>query len=64
MVADVEGEDWVYRRGARVRRRLASLAGRASVPGLPVLAPEVQLLYKSKDVRDKDQADFDCFAPF
>lgn len=63
MVADVEGEDWVYRRAPRIRRPVTSLAGRASAPGLPVLAPEIQLLYKSKGGREKDQADFVRFAP-
>jgi hypothetical protein len=63
MVADADGTDWVYRRDRRVRRPLDSLAGRASGPGLPVLAPEVQLLYKSTGRRDKDREDFDRFEP-
>lgn len=61
MVGDVEGGDWVYRRDRRVRRPVASLAGRMSAPGLPVFAPEVQLLYKSTGPRDKDQMDFERF---
>jgi hypothetical protein len=63
MVADADGEDWVYRRDRRVRRPLATLAGPASAAGLPVLAPEVQLLYKSTGLRAKDQEDFDRFEP-
>jgi hypothetical protein len=63
MVDDVEGDDWVYRRDRRVRRPVASLSGRASSPGLPVLSPEVQLLYKSRTPRDKDEADIARFAP-
>jgi hypothetical protein len=31
--------------------------------GLPCLAPEIQLLYKSKNVRSKDQRDFEGVLP-
>ena len=58
MINDVEGDQWVYRRHRRIRRPLETLTGRASSEAMPALAPEIQLLYKSKDLRDKDQADF------
>ncbi len=49
------------RRGGR---RPAALAGRATgTGGVPYLAPELQLLFKSKDVRPKDQADADQVVP-
>jgi hypothetical protein len=54
---DVDGADWTYRRDPRVRRSVKSLAGPASAPDLPVLAPEVQLLCKSRAPRAKDEAD-------
>ena len=47
----------------------SSLAGAASRPGLPVLAPEVQLLYKSGACRPqggprpKDEEDLDAILP-
>ena len=63
MVADTEGDEWVYRRDPRIRRPLSLLDGRASEPGLTVLAPEIQLLYKSAGLRAKDQADFERFRP-
>jgi hypothetical protein len=63
MINDVESGEWVYRRDRRIRRSLESLAGRASTEAMRVLAPEIQLLYKSKDVRDKDKADFDRLQP-
>ncbi len=68
MVDEVAGDDWVFRRDPRVRRPIDSLAGPASRPGLPVLAPEVQLLYKSGAGREpvrrpKDEADFDALLP-
>jgi hypothetical protein len=72
MVDDTEGpeddQDWVFRRDHRVRRPVASLTGPASRPGLPVLAPEVQLLYKSgvaggSGPRPKDELDFATLGP-
>jgi hypothetical protein len=69
MVDDVDGEDWVFRRDRRVRRPVVSLAGPASRPGLPVLAPEVQLLYKSgagrpgEARRPKDEEDLAAVLP-
>ncbi len=68
MVDAVDGDDWVFRRDPRVRRPVSSLAGAASRPGLPVLTPEVQLLYKSgvaggSGPRPKDEADLDAALP-
>lgn len=59
MIDDVAGSEWVFRRDHAIRRPVATLAGRASRPDMPVLAPEIQLLYKSKGMREKDAADFD-----
>jgi len=50
--------EWVYRRDARVRRAWRTLSGPASSPQRGVLAPDVQLLYKSSTPRAKDEADF------
>jgi len=36
---------------------------RQSTDGLPYLAPEIQLLYKSKDRRQRDDADFAVIEP-
>ena len=41
----------------------ASLRGRASSPDMPVLSPEIQLLYKSKGRREKDEVDFSRVLP-
>lgn len=59
MIDDVDGDDWLFRRDRRIRRPVASLSGRASRTGRPVLAPDIQLLYKSGTPREKDIADFD-----
>lgn len=61
MIDDTEGGDWVFRRDRGVRRPVASLTAEgAGSFACPVLAVEVQLLYKAKGVRPKDQADFDA----
>jgi hypothetical protein len=57
MVDDTIGEDWVYRRDPRIRRPVSTLAGPASTTERLVLAPEVQLLYKSAHPRAKDVDD-------
>lgn len=63
MIDDSEGDRWVYRRDGRIRRSVESLSGPASSPSCRVLAPEIQLLYKSRGLRPKDQADFAVVAP-
>jgi hypothetical protein len=62
MLDEAEGDEWVYRRDARVRRSLADIV-RRDARGLPYLAPEVQLLYKAAHTRDKDEADFSSVLP-
>lgn len=58
MIDDTDGDDWLFRRDGRIRRPIQSLTGRASTKDLAVLSPEIQLLYKSKGLRKKDEADF------
>jgi hypothetical protein len=57
-----DGGEWIFRRDPRVRRPLAELVVRAD-DGCPYLRPEVQLLYKAKARRAKDEADFATVAP-
>jgi hypothetical protein len=57
MLGEREGNYWLFRRNHAVRRDLASIT--LQVNGIPVLAPEIQLLYKSRlPMRDKDVSDF------
>ena len=49
--------DWVYRRQPSITRSIAEL-GDTTPDGKPFLRPEIQLLYKSKRIRTKDEADF------
>lgn len=54
---DGEGDRWVFRRNEAVTLPVSWLVLRTT-EGLPVLAPEVQLLYKAKYHRPQDEADF------
>ena len=51
-----DGDDWIFRRDDRIRRRLTEFG--AAADGLPIVAPEVQLLFKAKYRRAKDEHDF------
>lgn len=63
MVIPTDGDDWIFRRDARIRGPLTSLT--LERDGLPILAPEVQLLFKARlPNRPKDEADFASVAPF
>jgi hypothetical protein len=53
---------WVFRRQPDIRLPLR-MAVRRNSAGLPYLSPEIQLLYKAKDPRARDQTDFDHIAP-
>ena len=55
-VGDGDEECWIYRRDPTVRVRWDEAVLR-SEGGIPYLAPELQLLFKSKDVRPKDDID-------
>ena len=56
MLEQAIDDEWVYRRQPMIRRPLTTVL-RHSKCGLRYLAPEVQLLYKSKQVRHRDDAD-------
>ena len=61
MLNEADGDDWVYRRDFRIRRALGALVWRRD--GIPYLAPEVQLLFKAKASRARDEADFEATLP-
>jgi hypothetical protein len=62
LIADADGDAWIFRRDPRIRLPLAEVV-RRSAEGVPFLAPQVQLLFKAKAVRPVDQVDFDAAAP-
>jgi hypothetical protein len=49
---------WIFRRNPRIRRPL-TLTCLHTAGGIPYLAPEIVLLYKSKGTRESEHADFD-----
>lgn len=62
LLADADGDRWRCRRDPRVTRPVREV-GRRTADGLPYIAPEVQLLFKAKAARPKDEADFLAVAP-
>jgi hypothetical protein len=62
MLDEACGQDWRSQRDPRISRPIASL-GRVTADGIPYLAPEIQLFYKAKAARRKDQADFAAVLP-
>jgi hypothetical protein len=61
----LDGNDWVSRRHPDLRRPAAEIAARTAAHGhapanVPYLVPEIQLLYKAKYHRPKDDGDFDA----
>jgi hypothetical protein len=58
LLAASNGNEWVYHRGrGTIRKPLAEIT-RTSPDGIPYLAPEIVLLFKSRGTRPKDHADF------
>jgi len=57
-----DGADWVFRRLPEVRLPVEKLVLRAA-DGTPYLRPEVQLLYKAKATRGRDDEDFTAVLP-
>jgi aminoglycoside-2''-adenylyltransferase len=62
LLNDAEGDDWLFRRNKAVRLPLGQ-TGRVSADGVPFLAPEVVLLFKAKNVRDRDELDLQQALP-
>ncbi|MGW2882569.1 nucleotidyltransferase domain-containing protein [Streptomyces sp. NPDC001233] len=62
MLDEAEDTHWVSRRAPQIRLSLERV-GRTGPTGIPYLAPEVQLFYKAKATRDKDETDFEAVLP-
>lgn len=63
MVIDTWDDQWIFRRNAQIRGTLSTM-GRVTNDGIPYLAPEIQLLYKARSPRPKDETDFTRVLPF
>jgi hypothetical protein len=61
MLMDDDGDSWRYRRNPAIGGALGSLGIEAQ--GMPVIAPEIQLLYKSKGRLPKDEFDLALALP-
>ncbi|MGN6760126.1 MAG: hypothetical protein ACTHJI_02175 [Leifsonia sp.] len=61
MLEPVEADTWIFKRDARVTRPLTDCLWERR--GVTYLRPEVQLLLKAKNVRAKDDIDFDRCVP-
>lgn len=57
-----DGEEWVFKRDDRIRRPIADI-GNISPDGIPYLNPEIVLLYKAKNLRGRDEHDFQQVLP-
>lgn len=62
MLDESDGRDWVSRRDPRIRMSVANTR-RLSSSGIPYLTPEVQLFYKSRSPRPKDEHDLHVTIP-
>jgi hypothetical protein len=62
MLDDANQSEWVSRRNAGIRMPL-SLLTRRTETGIPYVTPEMQLFYKAKAIRSKDEVDFTVIAP-
>ncbi len=62
MIADTNDHQWLCRRDPGITRPITSI-GHRTREGIPYIAPEIQLLYKAKGRRPKDEADFMMLHP-
>jgi len=62
MLMEAEGDRWVYRRSPTIGGSIADM-GLTTDAGIPYLAPEIQLLYKSGTGQQKDLDDLTSVLP-
>lgn len=60
--SDEDGTHWRSRRDPRISRPITDI-GRRTSAGVPYLRPEIQLFYKAKARRPKDEIDFTSALP-
>lgn len=58
MLFDSDDDFWIYKRNPSIRMKINELFLQ-NTDGLKYLKPEIQLLHKSKNIREKDQLDFE-----
>ena len=57
LLNETEDDDWKFRRDLRISYSLSSVWSYSEI-GIPYLNPEIVLLYKAKNTREKDHQDF------
>ncbi|WP_282142382.1 nucleotidyltransferase domain-containing protein [Cytobacillus oceanisediminis] len=57
LLNETEDNDWRFRRDLRISLPFNSVRSNSRI-GIPYLNPEIVLLYKTKNTRDKDHQDF------
>lgn len=62
MLDEADGDHWVSRRDVRISRPIAEIGDRTE-EGVPYLRPEIQLLYKARARRPRDDVDFTAILP-
>jgi hypothetical protein len=62
MLAESSDGDWIYRRNPKVRMPISRM-GFHPLWGLPYVAPEIVLLFKSSDMQSHDRLDFSNVLP-
>jgi hypothetical protein len=64
LFSEFENDEWVYRRNRSIRGKIENFGWKLN-SNLMVLAPEIQLLYKSRSKRPKDLQDLEnCLRVF
>jgi len=61
LIEEALGDQWIYRRDDRVSAPISEFG--LKIDGVPVIRPEIALLYKSKGARERDHADFAAVLP-
>jgi uncharacterized protein (DUF952 family) len=62
LLEEADGDTWRFRRQPSIARPLTEI-GASTSRGIPLIRPEIALLYKAKHLRFKDQRDFEASAP-
>lgn len=57
LLNEKEGNNWVYKRNQRIKREINKVILLSSFD-IPILCPEIVILYKSAHNREKDNRDF------
>lgn len=63
LLNETKGEEWIFRRDKRITKPISKLF-LTTTSGIKFLRPEVVLLYKSKNPREKDEQDFQTAAKY